>query len=262
MPQQILFEDGTSLNSSQEIHEEVIHYFQAALSTEGVQLMNIWKDLFQAIITGEENDLLCQSPILEEVNRALFDIPKHNSPRPDGFGYYFFMHCQDVIKENLVETATNVFSGTPLPQFYSSAFIVIVPKEEKPSSFAKVRLISLCSVSYKVVSKIIVNRLNPILAKVVSKEQGAFIRGYNIHENITVAQEMLHSINSKLQCSNVMIKVDMSKTYDRLEFSFILEVLQVLRFSTKLRQLISNCITTPYFFIFMNGTIKGYSPSS
>lgn len=63
----MILKNGTTLNSPQEIHEEVVQYFQAALGMEGVQHMEIWQDLFQAGFTDEENDLLCQSPTLEEV---------------------------------------------------------------------------------------------------------------------------------------------------------------------------------------------------
>lgn len=98
----------------------------------------------------------------------------------------FFMHCWDVIKDDLVKATIEFFSGTSLPKFYSSTFIVI-PNEEKSTRFAKLRPISLCPMIYKIFSKIIVNRLNPLLAKIVSKGQGAFIRGHNIQKNITLA---------------------------------------------------------------------------
>lgn len=70
---------------------------------------------------------------------------------------------------------------------------------------------------YNIFSKIMVNKLNPLLDNIVSNEQGAFIRGWNLQENITLAQELLHSINAKVWGDNVIIKVDMTKTYDQLE---------------------------------------------
>lgn len=187
MIQHMTLKDGTHLNSHREIHKEAVEYLQTTLHIKGVHQIDTWKDLFQTIITDEDNDSLCHSPLIEEVNTTLFDILEDSSPSPDGFGVCFFMHCQDIIKEDLVEAAGDFFNGTPLPKFYSSNFIVIILKEDNPLSFAKFRPISLCTVVYKVFSKIMVSGLNPLLSKIVSKKQGACISACNIHDNITIA---------------------------------------------------------------------------
>ncbi|XP_040986544.1 uncharacterized protein LOC121234610 [Juglans microcarpa x Juglans regia] len=96
----------------------------------------------------------------------------------------------DIIKEDVVEAARDFFRGAPLSRFYSSSFIVLIPKVPEPSGFDKFHPISLCSVAYKIFSKIIVNRLNSILDSLVSHEQGAFISRRSIFENITLAQKM------------------------------------------------------------------------
>ena len=85
-----------------------------------------------------------------------------------------------------------------------------------PSSFDKFHFISLCFVAYKFFSKIIVIRLIGIVEKLVSHEQGAFIPGRSIFENITLAQEMVHSLHKKRVGGNVMVKIDMAKAYDRV----------------------------------------------
>lgn len=86
---------------------------------------------------------------MEEVKIALFDILDDNNPRPVSFGFCFFMKCWDIIKEDLKESAVYFFDEAPLPKFYSSTFIVIIPNElDYPSSFAEFGPISLSMVIY------------------------------------------------------------------------------------------------------------------
>lgn len=60
----------------------------------------------------------------------------------------------------------------------------------------------MCSVAYKVLSKVMISHLSPLLSKIISKEQGAFLKGRSTCENISLAQEMVHSINKKVRGGN------------------------------------------------------------
>ena len=77
-------------------------------------------------------------------------------------------------------------------------FIALVPKTENPSETQHFRPIILCSTVYKTISKIIVNRLRPLLDKLVSPVHSAFILGRSIHDNILLMHEIMHKFkNSK-----------------------------------------------------------------
>ncbi|KAK1557037.1 hypothetical protein Q3G72_016579 [Acer saccharum] len=198
----------------------------------------------------------------EEVKRAVFSIPKDSSPGADGFGSEFYMSCWDIVKDDVMDAAVDFFQGTPLSRFYSSSFIVLILKVDNPASFDKFRPISLCSVAYKIFSKIIVFRLTDLVEKLVSHEQGAFIPGRSIFENITLAHEMVHSLHKKMTGGNVMVKLDMAKAYDRVNWSFLLEVLKAFGFFDSFRKIIYNCVGSPWFSVMMNGTFKGFFQSA
>lgn len=144
------------------------------------------------------------------------------------------------------------------PRFYSSSYVVLIPKMDSPTGFDKFRPISLCSVFYKICSKVIVNQLASLLPKMISLEQGAFIPSRSIFENISLTQEMTHSINNKIHGGNVILKVDMAKAYDHIDCDFILKVLRAFGFSNIVCDLIAKCISTPWYSILMNGTTKGF----
>jgi len=96
-----------------------------------------------------------------------------------------------------------------------STFIALIPKADKPSSFDDFIPISLCNCTYKIVAKIIANRINPILSLHISHEQFAFLHNRKVHEVIGTAQELLHSILLR-KLKGMIMKIDLSKAFDRI----------------------------------------------
>lgn len=98
-----------------------------------------------------------------------------SSPGPDGFGFGFFRHCWDLVKIDLGDAVGEFFQGVPLSKFYTSSFIILILKLLSPSSFDNFRSISLCSMVYKICSKVVVGRSMSVLNRVISLEQCAFL---------------------------------------------------------------------------------------
>lgn len=79
----------------------------------------------------------------------------------------------------------------------------------------------------------------------ISAEQGAFIRGRSIYENISLAQEIINLLNKKTKGGNVLLKVDMAKAYNRVDLKFLRLVLRSLDFSDQVCSFKSECMETP-----------------
>ena len=101
----------------------------------------------------------------------------------------------------------------------NSTFLALIPKKQNPSSFEEFRPISCCNVVYKIITKIIAQRLKPILSDIITKEQFGFLFNRQIHDAMSLAQEAIHTI--KLSKSSAFaLKLDLSKAYDRVKWNF------------------------------------------
>ncbi|KAF5475839.1 hypothetical protein F2P56_007603 [Juglans regia] len=208
-------QDGSVLSTLEDIHNGAVQYFQSFLSETGSScVLPDFSSLVQPIVSELENEGLCSLPSAQEILEALDSIPMDSSPSPYGFGAIFYKSCWHIVDPDVIEAAMEFFNGTPLPWFYNATFFVLILKVSNPTSFEKFRLISLCSVVYKICSKILVNRLSPILHKIISPEQSAFITGHSIYENISSTQELVHGIHKPCHRGNIVLKIDMAKAYE------------------------------------------------
>ena len=112
--------------------------------------------------------------------------------------------------------------------------ICMIPKTERPTRMTELRPISLCNVEYKIISKVLRQRLKICLLGLISETQSAFVSGRLISDNILIAQEMFHGLRTNKSCQNkyMAIKTDMSKSYDRVEWAFIQAILHKLGFDS------------------------------
>lgn len=137
--------------------------------------------------------------------------------------------------------------------------IVLIPKVEQPQTILQFRPISLCNSIYKVISKIIVNRLKVCIPKLVSPFQTSFIPGRNIHENIIIAKKIMHSMHHKKgKTGYFIIKVDLSKAYGKISWDFIWCVLTEIKLPEVLVNLIMHAITSVETNVKWNGARSEY----
>ncbi|XP_058075550.1 uncharacterized protein LOC131223972 [Magnolia sinica] len=125
------------------------------------------------------------------------------------------------LRRNIHSVSVKFFQGGTPPRAFSSTLICLILKKPDAKSFIDYRSISLYNVVYKIFANILASRLSSILPKLISLEQGAFVRGRSIAENIALGQEVFKDIDRKVRGGNIVLKLDMEKTYDKVEWNFL-----------------------------------------
>ena len=132
-------------------------------------------DLFPPIITEEENVDLCSLPAEKEILEALASLGSTKAPGPDGFTALFDKKYWNQVKSDVLVCIEHYFTNNRLPRGQNHSFIALVPKLSGSHIAHQFRPISLCNMVYKIISKILANRLKTLLPKIISPLQSAFV---------------------------------------------------------------------------------------
>ena len=132
--------------------------------------------LYPSMLSSEKARCFIENVSLTEIEGALKPFKKDKSPRLDGWPVEFFLHFFYLLGRDLLKAVDcSRMSGRITPSL-NSTFLALIPKKDKPISFADFRPISLCNLVYKLISKIIVVRLKPHLGSHISQEQFGFLK--------------------------------------------------------------------------------------
>lgn len=128
----------------------------------------------------------------------------------------------------------------------SRTLITLIPKGDRVQSLKDLRLISLCNVTYKIVSKVLCNRLKKVLENYIAPFQSAYLKGRLITDNIILAADVLHQIHGQRHTNKKLaaLKIDFSKAFDRLSWDFISTILLRMGFPRRWIQMITQYIFT------------------
>lgn len=137
--------------------------------------------------------------------------------------------------------------------------VVLIPKKENADEMKDLRPIALCNVLYKVIEKVLANRLKSILPGIITDNQSAFVPGRSITDNMLLAFELLHYMKQKKKGAEgvVALKLDVSKAYDRVDWGFLMHQMKQLGFDNKWITWMQLCVTTVSYTVNFNGTQIG-----
>lgn len=211
-----------------EIKEVAQHHFQN-LYSETWSSRTLLDQISFLQVSLVDNTRLIAPFSKEEIKQAVWDCDNFKSPGPDGFNFHFIKTFWDVLKEDFVSFISEIHRNGKLVRGSNSSFLTLVPKIVSHHQLVHYRPISMINSMYKVVSKLLANRLSTVLQKVISPTQSGFLPHRNIMEGVLVANELVDEVK-RSSSSCIIFKADIEKAFDSVSWKYLFSMMRNMGF--------------------------------
>ncbi|GKV37508.1 hypothetical protein SLEP1_g45534 [Rubroshorea leprosula] len=244
--------NGEQFRGVAEIREGVLRYFKGLFTEEKWQRPKLDGISFRQL-ADKDNDLLMAEFTEKDIQNAVWDCDSTKSPSPDGFNFRFIKTMWEEIKQDVIGFVQEFHEHGKLVRGSNSSFITLIPKVENPQRIEEYRPISLIGAMYKILAKLLANRLRKVLDKIIGEQQMAFIEGRQLMDGVVIANEVIDEAKRK-RLKSFLFKVDFEKAYDKVSWDFVDYMLMRTGFTVKWRKWIRECLQTSMISILVNGS--------
>ncbi|PNX60607.1 cysteine-rich receptor-like protein kinase, partial [Trifolium pratense] len=189
----------------------------------------------------------------EEVKSAVWDCDSFKSPGPDGINFGFIKDFWVELRGDIMRFLTDFHRNGKLTKGLNSTFIALIPKIDSPQRLNDFRPISLVGSLYKILAKVLANRLRAVIGSVISESQSAFVKDRQILDGILIANEVVDEAR-KYKKELMLFKVDFEKAYDSVDLGYLDNVMGRMSFPTLWRKWIRECVCTATASVLVNGS--------
>ncbi|XDV33218.1 hypothetical protein PO909_003724 [Leuciscus waleckii] len=225
--------EGALLSDRADIRKRAVEFYKELYSSELMHRPNtnvFIEDLPQ--VTEEANADLCREITLEELRKALQGMECGRAPGVDGLSVDFYKSFWPEIGADLHAVIKESLSSGRLPLSCRRAVLtLLLPKKGDLSEIKNWRPVSLLCSDYKILSKALANRLSVVLEEVIHTDQTYCVPGRQIFDNISLVRDMF-DISKLFDVDFGLVSLDQEKAFDRIEHSYLWEVLEAFGFST------------------------------
>ncbi|RVX10542.1 LINE-1 retrotransposable element ORF2 protein [Vitis vinifera] len=173
----------------------------------------------------------------------------------------FWQRCWALVKEEVLELFKEFYEHSAFIKSINSTFLVLIPKKGGAEDLGDFRPISLLGGLYKLLAKVLANRLKKVIGRIVSTDQNAFVMGRQILDASLIANEVIDAWQKREE-RGLICKLDIEKAYDSLNWQFFMKVMRKMGFGSKWLGWMWSCISTAKFSVLVNGVSAGFFPSS
>ena len=203
--------NGVWLTKEQDVREGVANAYHQMLSENAEWKADIGGLQLDHLSLQETENL--ELPFSEEeVCSALMEMNGDKAPGPDGFTVAFWQDCWDFVKEEVMEMFKDFHEQSSFLKSLNTTFLVLIPKKGGAEDLGDFRPISLLGGLYKLLAKVLANRLKKVIGKVVSSNQNAFVMGRQILDASLIANEVIDSWRKRKE-KGLICKLD---SYDNI----------------------------------------------
>ncbi|GJS80704.1 putative RNA-directed DNA polymerase, eukaryota, reverse transcriptase zinc-binding domain protein [Tanacetum coccineum] len=263
---------GIEADENTKFYHTIVNKKRRYLSIQGIKADGIWiddpiriKDAFHSFynqkfqkievtkivnrslsyksLNNEQNMFLDSTVSVSEIKSAIWDCGSDKSPGPDGFTFAFYKEFWNTIQNDVVDFVQQFFSSGNIPRGCNTSFITLIPKIPNPLVISDFRPISLIGAQYKIIAKILANRLARVIDSIISQEQSAFIKHRQILDGPLIVNEVIQWCKNK-KSKLMVFKIDFEKAFDSISWDFLFQVMCFMGFSKTWIKWIAGCLNS------------------
>ena len=251
---------GFWVEEESQIGGMLVQYFSNLFTSSNPINLDLVLEGVLPVVTDEMNEGLNRPFEPNEVQGTLKQMEVGTAPGSDGLPPLFYKQYWSKVEQEVTSVVLAILNSGIVPSQLNHTFLTLIPKIHSPHKVTYFRPITLSNVLYKIVAKVLANRLKILLPKLISEHQSAFISGRLITDNILIAHETLHHLKSKRasRMGYMALKLDMRKAYDRVEWVFLEKIMLKMGFNVRWVSTIMACIKSVSYSILLNGQPHGH----
>lgn len=245
-----VFSHSEIMNAHEEFYANLFSRDEIDPTTQSELLSNI-----TASLSDKDRDS-CEGELsIGELTNALNKMSKNKSPGPDGLTVEFYSKFWHSLGPILVDVINTCYSQSNLCESMKTSNTRLVFKKGDKRSLKNWRPISLLNVDYKICSKALSIRLSQVLENIVSPDQTCSVPGRSISSNLTTLRDMLDYVERTNE-TGILISLDQEKAFDRVDRSFLMNLLQRFGFGSSFCKWISVLYNGASMQVIVNGWLS------
>jgi exonuclease III len=227
-----------------------VHLFTASCLSQPDQ--EFFLDSLDLKLSDAESSL-CEGDVLNaECLAALRSFKNNKSPGIDGLSYEFYRHFWTLLGGDLVDVFNSSLTNGLLSFSQRTGVITLLHKKDDRFDTKNWRPISLLCTDYKILSKVLTNRLKPVISSVISNVQSCGVPGRFSGESVRMLQDIVDHANFS-NIGAAILSLDQEKAFDRVDWPFMLKVLERMNFGPTFRSWVALLYTDIFSRVLVNG---------